>query len=128
MTSRKKANSTPVVKLTKRELKDLREIERTSVKTWGQKTADNYLDAIAASLDQLRDNPKILRLVPDLAAGLFFYRVRKHYLVCDYRGSIVVVLTVIHTSMDLPARILELEPQLLAESQLLQSKLDSAAD
>jgi len=79
LTPRKKSDPATVVKLTKRALKDLREIERTSVKTWGQKTADNYLDAIASSLDQLREDPRILRLVPDLAAGLFFYRVRKHY-------------------------------------------------
>jgi len=62
--------------------------------------------------------------------GLRFYRVRSHFLVCDYRDSTVVVLTVIHTSMELPARLLELEPRLLMESQLLKAKLhgQSAAD
>jgi len=51
-------------------------------------------------------------------------------MVCDYRDSTVVALTVSHTSMDLPARLRELEPRLLMESQLLRAKLhgQSAAD
>ena len=128
MTPRKKsaskatAKSAPV-ELTSRALADLAEIERYSVREWGRKTADQYLDDISAALDRLSENPEILRLEPDVAPNLYFYRVKKHFLVCHFGSGIVIVLTVIHTSMDLPARLLELEPRLIAESQLLQSKL-----
>jgi toxin ParE1/3/4 len=109
--------------LTQRALSDLREIERFSIREWGRKTADRYLDDIEAALDRLRENPEILRLEPDFAPGLHFYRVKKHFLVCDCQDALIIVLTVIHTSMDLPARLLELEPRLATESQLLRAKL-----
>lgn len=88
----------------------------------GRKAANKYLDDIAAALDRLVEHPEILRLQPEFSPGLSFYRVRKHFLVCDYHNPLIIVLTVIHTSMDLPARLLELEPQLVAESQLLRTK------
>jgi toxin ParE1/3/4 len=109
--------------LTERAISDLREIERYSVKQWGRKTADKYLDDITWALDRLRENPGILRLEPDLAPGLFFYRVRKHVLVCDVEGQTVTVLTVVHTSMDIPTRLAELEPRLIAEAEILHEKL-----
>jgi plasmid stabilization system protein ParE len=111
------------VELTQRALSDLRAIEQFSIMEWGRKTADNYLDDIAAALDRLQKNPGILRLEPDFAPGLCFYRVKKHFLVCDDQDDLVIVLTIIHTSMDLPARLLELEPRLVTESQLLRAKL-----
>lgn len=111
------------VELTQRALQDLRAIERFSIKEWGRKTADKYLDDIAAALDRLREQPELLRLEPDFAPGLYFYRVRKHVLVCDTHEVLVIVLTVLHTSMELPARLSELEPRLAIESQLLRAKL-----
>lgn len=112
------------VELTERALADLREIERYSVEKWGRTTANQYLDDIAAAFDRLIENPKILSLEPDFAPGLYFYRVRKHVLVCDYHERKVVVLTILHTSMDLPARLAELEPRLIVETQILRSKLN----
>ena len=120
MTPRKRA---PRVQLSRRALRDLRQIEQFSVREWGRKTADKYLDDIAAALDRLSENPEILRREPDFAPGLYFYRIRKHFLVCDYQDQLVIVLTLIHTSMDLPARLHELEPRLALESQMLRSKL-----
>ena len=123
MSPRKKASQKTVLELTRRALADLRAIERYSVREWGRKTADDYLVDIAAALDRLCENPGILRLEPDFSPGLYFYRVKKHVLVCDYQGDTVIVLTLIHTSMDLPARLLELEPRLTAESQVLHARL-----
>ncbi len=122
MTRRKKQSKKAVVELTRRALGDLRQIEIYSVQEWGRKAADKYLDDISAALDRLSDHPEILRLEPDFCPGLYFYRVNKHFLVCDYHTETVLVLTVIHTSMDLPSRLQELEPRLIVESQLLQTK------
>jgi toxin ParE1/3/4 len=109
--------------LTERALNDLFEIERYSVKEWGRKVADKYLGDIDAALNRLREDPEILRLELDFSSGIYFYRVNKHVLVCDYENDSVVVLTVIHTTMDLPTRLRELEPRLVAESQMLRAKL-----
>ena len=73
MSSRKRSRRGAVaVILTDRALSDIQELEQYSVKQWGRKTADKYIDDIAAALDRLSENPHLLRLEPDLAPGLFF--------------------------------------------------------
>jgi plasmid stabilization system protein ParE len=122
--SAKKRKSPGVsVVLTDRALADLRNIEDFSVRTWGRRTADKYLADIESALDRLRETPEILRLEPGLADGLYFYRVRKQVLVCDCAKDFITVLTLIHTSMDIPVRLAELEPRLAAEIQFLRDKL-----
>lgn len=111
------------MRLTQRALGDLREIADYSVREWGQKTADSYLADISAALDIIRNRPEALRREPDLASRLYFYRVRKHYLVCDVSGSVIHVLAIIHTSMDLPTRLIELEPRLIADTQMIEEVL-----
>lgn len=111
------------VELTRRALRDLREIENFSLKEWGRDLTAKYLDAFQTAIDRIRESPRILRLEPDFAPGLYFFRVKKHFLVCDYSDEVVIVLTVVHTSMDVPARLQELEPRLIAEAKLLRSKL-----
>lgn len=128
MRPRRKKSSPPTVVLTQRAQSDLREIERFSVREWGRKTADEYLDDLQSALDRLKEDPEILRLEPDLAPGLYFYRVRRHFLVCDCSSETIVVLTVIHTSMDIPARLAELEPRLAAEVAFLRRKVHSESD
>jgi len=96
LSPQKRPSPKAAIELTQRSLADLCEIERYSVKRWGRKTADKYLDEISAGLDQLSENPEILRLEADSGLGLFFYRVKKHYLVCDFRDNIVIVLTDFH--------------------------------
>lgn len=124
MTSRKRVSR---VELTQHALGDLQAIEQFSIAEWGRKVAHRYLDDLAAALDRLSENPEILRLEPEFAPGLCFYRVRKHILGCDYSDELVIVLTVIHSSMDLPARLLELEPRLAEESRILRAKLRGPA-
>lgn len=111
------------VLLTQRALADLCEIEEFSVLEWGRKTGEKYLDEIEAAISRIQETPGILRLEPEFSPGLYFYRIKKHFLVCDLQADFVIVLTLIHTSMDLPSRLLELEPRLAAEASLLRSRL-----
>jgi hypothetical protein len=60
-----------------------------------------------------------------LPPELQFHRVNKHWLVCDVAPRSIVVLTVIHASMDVPTRLAELVPQLAAEVALLRGQLES---
>lgn len=121
--SSKKRPSTVTIALTQRALSDLREIERYSVQEWGRKAADRYLSEIETALDRLRESPAILRLEPEFSPGLWFYRVQKHVLACDWQDDHILVLTVMHTSMDLPARLQELEPRSMAEVAWFHQKL-----
>ena len=126
----KRSRSKVRLALTRRAIEDLRQIERHSVKEWGRKVADKYLDDLTAALDRLSQSPQLLQDDRVGIPGLSFYRIRRHVLVCDYRDNSIIVLTVIHTSMDLPARLLELESRLLTEAQILRARLygDSSAD
>ncbi len=113
------------IRLTHKALSDLLEIERFSIKRWGKRTAKKYLTDIEEGLQLLRENPGILRPLEGPATPLHFYRVNKHVLICDVAPQSTVVLTVLHGSMDVPSRLLELLPQLAAEVAMLHEKLES---
>lgn len=84
-----------------------------------------YLKDIESSLRLIEDNPGILRTLDGMPAQLQFHRVNKHWVVCDVTPRTIVMLTVIHASMDVPARLAELVPQLSAEVALLHGQLES---
>ena len=55
--------------------------------------------------------------IPDEIEGMI-------HMVCTLSAGRIYVLTIQHGSMDLPSRLAELEPQLLAEAELLRRALD----
>jgi len=105
--------------LTRRALIDIEEIRQYSLAQWGEQVAEKYLDSIEQALQRLKDNPELLREKPDISDHFCFYRVREHFLICMHYERLIAVLAVRHGSMDLPERIAELEPQLLAEAEIL---------
>lgn len=115
-------NRTSLV-LTERALSDLAEIRDYSIKEWGRKTGEKYLDDLEAGLQRMQDQPALLSSVPDLDSHLRFYRVRQHLFVCDFQPGSIVVLTLIHGSMDIPSRLGELQPTLATEVALLHQQL-----
>ncbi|MDA7936908.1 type II toxin-antitoxin system RelE/ParE family toxin [bacterium] len=82
------------------------------------------MDKLESRINRLRDNPELLREEPPFHSSLKFYRVEKHVLVCETgaKGKIIV-LTLLHGSMDIPTRLAELEPTLVTEVDLLQKRL-----
>ena len=109
------------VGLSRRALRDLGQIQRYSEERWGKGVAREYLRDVEEALERLRQEPELLRTKPDTSEHFKFYRVRKHFLVCVEVHNRIYVLTIKHASMDLPQRILELEPQLLIEAKLLHA-------
>jgi plasmid stabilization system protein ParE len=118
----------PKLLLTERALSDLTEIEAHSIAQWGRRTADRYLRDIESSLELIGENPGILRSLDGLPPELRFHLVNKHWLVCDVTPRSVLVLTVIHATMDVPARLAELVPQFAAEVALLRGQLESGRE
>lgn len=116
---------TPKVRLllTQRALNDLAGLLEYSTMQWGKRTAEKYLDDIEAGLERIRQHPDLLQPLPDLNPPLTFYRVSKHLLICDSQAASIVVLTVIHGSMDIPNRLAELQPTLVTEVEMLHGKL-----
>lgn len=110
------------IHLTSRAIEDIRSIEKYSVSAFGQAVADRYLLELQAGLDRIRENPKVLSHGEAYSSALYFYRVSKHYLICVLYDDHVMILAVLHTSMDLPERLRELEPRLADEIDILRSK------
>ena len=122
--SRGKKGSPPCrLLLTERALQDIRAIEGYSAEQWGNEVAQKYVDKIETALDRIVEQPDLLREEPDFADSLRFHRVEKHVLVCDIQGESVYVLTVLHTSMDIPGRLAKLQPQLSLEARLLHRRV-----
>jgi len=120
----KKILSAVSVHMTQRSLRDIKGIEDYSVEQFGRRVANQYLDKLEAGLSRLADNPELLRQEPPFHASLRFYRIEKHVLVCEtgVRGKLII-LTLLHASMDIPKRLAELEPTLKIEVQMLAAQL-----
>ncbi len=111
------------VRLTRRALLDLEDIESYSIEQWGEAVASRYLRDVEAALSRLTEMPSLLRRKEENSTTLGFYPVREHLLVCDVIDGTIYVLTVWHGSMDLPDRISEMEPQLFDEARLLHEQI-----
>lgn len=111
------------VKLTDRALSDLLEIDEYSIGHFGKTTAATYIDELEVALSMLSEHPDLLQTHADVSDHFKFYRVRQHFLVCTQTASAIVVLTIKHVAMDIPNRIVDLEPSLLQEAEILQNRL-----
>jgi toxin ParE1/3/4 len=109
----------PYLGLSRRAALDIEEIYRFSMRRWGKKVAEEYLDGIQEALTRLQKNSDLLRVKPKVSSHFRFYRVNRHFLVCALAGDNIHVLCVKHCSLDLPNRLIELEPHLLREAELL---------
>jgi len=107
------------IHISRRAALDLDDIDRYSIKKWGASVADRYIQSIETALQTLADNPDLLSLNVNMAQSFYLYRVREHYLVCSYKNDDIVVLTIKSGSLDIPTRLLELEPTLLREAEFL---------
>lgn len=114
------------IEISHRAALDLEEIWQFSISRWGERVANDYLDAIDHALQTLADYPDLLRTAPSLATELKFYRINQHYLVCTVVEPVIYVVTIKHCSMDIPSRLLELEPTLLREIEIMQTRLNQA--
>ena len=111
------------IRLTDRTLQDLVSIEDYSIEVWGKKVAARYMGDFESALQRISDNPGLLRSKPNMREHLYFYRVNKHLLVCDIQPKSIFVLTVLNATMDIPQRLLELEPTLKLEVEMLHEQL-----
>lgn len=103
------------VKLTRRALRDIGEIDAWSTDRRGRRTATRYLVDLRGALVRLGERPSLLREQPELSADPGPLRVREHLLACAVMGKVLIVLAVLHGSMDLPRRVAELEQRLPEE-------------
>jgi len=120
----KKASKKQTVHLTDRALRDMIGIESYAIDQFGKRVAAKYLSKLEAGIGRIADNPELLREELPFHESLKFYRIEQHLLVCEAAivGKIIV-LTLLHASMDIPSRLAELEPKLLIEIEMLLNQL-----
>jgi toxin ParE1/3/4 len=114
------------VHLTERALRDIVEIERYSIEKFGKRTANRYIANLEAAITRITEHPDLLSQATDFRSFLQFYRAERHSLVCDRRPDTILILTLLHATMDIPERLAELEPTLSIETELLHRKLQQA--
>ena len=118
----------PDVHLSRRALYDIEAIDQHSIESWGERVAAKYLADLFSGAARLGESPSLLRATPHTSLRLRFYRVREHVLICDKIGECILVLAVRHAAMDLPRRLLEIEPQLLHEAEILARQIAKRED
>lgn len=125
----KKARTKRLVYLTDRALRDIVGIEFYSVERHGKRVASQYISKLEAGIRRVAENPELLRTEASFHCSLKFYRIEQHLLACETAiAGKIIVLTVLHASMDVPSRLVELEPNLSIEVEMLLKQLQRASE
>lgn len=120
----RKATKKRTVHLTDRALRDIVDIESFSIDKFGERVAAQYVRKLEAGIRRIADNPDLLREELPFHDSLKFYRIEQHLLVCETAiVGRIIVLSLLHSSMDIPSRLAELEPKLLLETEMLVNHL-----
>ncbi len=90
------------------------EIWRYTYQQWGEEQADKYIDGLHAILQTVAEDikhPKVRTLPAEVVSGVFFVHYGRHYvffrLAAMHLPECIQVLSILHDSMDIPARIRE---------------------
>ena len=121
----RKTSRKPTIHLTDRALRDIACVQSHSLERYGERVAAEYINKLEAGIGRVSDNPNLLREELPFHESLKFYRIEQHLFVCEtgIEGKIII-LTLLHASMDIPSRLAELEPKLLIEAEMLLKHLD----
>ncbi len=120
-----KARKKRTVLLTNRALLDIASIEAYSLEKFGERVASEYISKLEAGISRISDNAEILREETLFHESLKFYRIEQHLLVCETGiEDKIIILTLLHASMDIPSRLAELEIKLPIEVEMLLKQLD----
>jgi plasmid stabilization system protein ParE len=123
----KKAGKKPTVHVTERALRDIVRIELYSLERFGKEVAAQYIGKLEAGIGRISDNAELLREESLFHGSLKFYRIEQHLLVCETGiEDKIIILTLLHASMDIPSRLAELEPKLSIEAEMLLAQLRRA--
>lgn len=120
----RKASGKRTVHLTDRALRDIAGIQSYSTQRLGERDTAQYIGKLEAGIGRVSDNTDLFREESPFHESLKFYRIEQHLLVCEtgIEGKIII-LTLLHASMDIPSRLAELEPKLSIEAAMLLKQL-----
>ncbi|WP_297971779.1 type II toxin-antitoxin system RelE/ParE family toxin [uncultured Amaricoccus sp.] len=96
---------TEPLRLTSRARADLRSIGRFTLKTWGRRQRDAYLEAIHRRFCWLAEDPRRGRARPDIREGYHSYPEGAHMIFYLVREGGIDILGVPHQAMDVAAHL-----------------------
>lgn len=76
--------------LTERAKTDLKSVYEFSIKEFGIRTADKYLENIQTSLEILQEQPNLLLKKPSISKHFSLYQSGKHWLVCEKQKDFII--------------------------------------
>ena len=79
---------------------DLKTIYNYSLKTWGQKQANNYIDALEKSFFLLLENPYLGKPRNELKQDYHSFIIKKHIIFYSVNNEQVNILRILHARMD----------------------------
>ena len=87
----------------------LLEIWDYTAETWGEEQADKYVRGLVETIEKKRGEPHCWRTVPDEElVGVFFIRYEHHFIFFrELSQEKLGVISILHESMDIPARLRE---------------------
>lgn len=85
---------------------DLLEIWNYTLKTWGEKKAEDYLLNIEIKLEQLAENPESGLKRPEIKQGYYSFPVKKHIIFYLRSENHIDIIGILHERMDINKNLL----------------------
>lgn len=85
--------------------KDFFTIQKYTRKRYGPKQVTKYIDLLHKKVEKIRDNPSIGKQRRDIPPGYLAYKAGKHYIIYKVDKSKLLVITILHESMDFTQRL-----------------------
>ncbi len=95
----------PGFRVSKEAQNDIRNIGRYTQKEWGAAQRRLYLSGLDQKFGQLAANPKFAAERPEFEPPVRIHHHEKHLIVYVLEDSGILIVRVLHGSMDVPARI-----------------------
>lgn len=97
----------PVFTLTNKALADLKDIARFTQSRWGREQRLHYLTMLDGCFHQLAADPLIGRDCSEIRSGYLRFRAGRHVIFYRRVDNGIVIIRVLHGSMDIENRLAE---------------------
>lgn len=96
---------TAAYRLSPRARADLKEIWTFTAKRWTVRQADDYAGVLNAAFEKIAENPQSGRACDELGAGYRRYSAGSHVIFYRYGDAGILVVRILHQSMDFDRRL-----------------------
>ena len=103
---------------------DLRDIYHRSVEQWGERVADEYLDAVYRVFERLAKNPELGQVRRKRSSPFLMYPAKQHFVIYDVSPQGIIIVALLHQVRNIESIIANLGPSFVLEIVALKNQLD----